>query len=88
MKNLPLLGQTIKFAGISISAIAALGVTSCITPSEKEFKAQHGFKRSDFFGKRNSEFVPRAARKLGETYHHSPGADSPSEESTAGLSIK
>jgi hypothetical protein len=83
MKNLPLIGQTIKFASISISAIATLSVSSCITPSEREFKAQHGFKRSDFFGKRNSEFVPNSAKKLGETYHHSP-----SKESTAGLPIE
>ncbi len=59
MKALPLLGHAKKISGISILVIAALAATSCISRSEKEFKAQHGFKRSDYFGKKNTKFVPR-----------------------------
>ncbi len=79
MKALPLLGHAKRIAGISIIAIAALGASSCISPSEKEFKEQHGFKRSDFFGKKNSRFVPKAARD----HSYLSG-----EESTSGFSTK
>ena len=81
MKNHPLLGHTKKFAGISAIAIMAMGAVGCVSQSEKEFQAQNGFKRSDYFGKKNSKFVPSAAK---DNRH----VDQVDDGSTSGLSIK
>lgn len=83
MKALPLIGHAKKFAGISIIATAVLGASSCISRSEKEFKEQHGFKRSDYFGKRNSKYVPSAAKG-----HTPPDRYQEGDASASGLPIK
>ncbi|MBX3742209.1 MAG: hypothetical protein KF712_14545 [Akkermansiaceae bacterium] len=83
MKNLPLLGLTKKFAGISVIAIMAMGAVGCVSQSEKDFQAQNGFKRSDYFGDKNLNYVPRTVRKINEPRYTQTG-----EESTAGFAYK
>jgi hypothetical protein len=67
MKTLPILARITKIVGISVIAGIAMGTSSCISHSEKEFKAQHGFKRSDYFGDKNLNYVPRGVRKVKES---------------------
>jgi hypothetical protein len=50
-----------KIITIYSIAIACLGISGCASPSqsEKEFAAQNGFKRSDYFGTTQGDnFVP------------------------------
>lgn len=83
MNILPNLARTAKIAGLSTMAVAAMGTSSCISRSEKEFKAQNGFKRSDYFGDKNLNYVPRGVRKIDESRYSQPG-----EESTSGFENK
>ncbi|QTN31985.1 hypothetical protein HZ994_06470 [Akkermansiaceae bacterium] len=53
-----------RIIGISAIAAAALGLCSCVSQSEKDFAAQHGYKRSDYFGAgQNKNFVPAGVRR-------------------------
>lgn len=79
LKTFPYIAHTVR--AIYISAIAITGFTtiSCVSQSEKDFEAQNGFKRSDYFGDKNRKYVPAAARKHGYIN---------SDESTVGASMK
>jgi len=83
MKTFQLTGLTKKVVGISAITLMAMGAGGCVSQSEKDFKAQNGFKRSDYFGDKNLNYVPRAVRKVNQ-----PRYDQTGEESTAGLPYK
>jgi len=84
MSALPLLRHTARIAVISAIAASGFATTSCVSQSEKDFKAQHGFKRTDYFGDKNLNYVPRAARKPRTVDTTYAGA----QDNTAGFPIK
>lgn len=48
-----------RFITFSILAFACLGLGGCASQSEKEFVAQYGYGRADYFGTyRNKNHVP------------------------------
>ncbi|MGJ8642173.1 MAG: hypothetical protein ACSHX9_02095 [Luteolibacter sp.] len=51
-----------KYIALATASVACLGISSCgpLGQSEKDFVAQHGYQRSDYYGSsyQNRKFVP------------------------------
>lgn len=72
MSNSAHISPLTKIIALTSTAAACLGISSCapLGQSEKDFVAQHGYQRSDYFGTYNNrKFVPCEVRAP-EYYHH------------------